>query len=733
MENNDNIVRSLLFELIERIVRFYQHLDKVQDQFFTGLFKTEHKILFISSYKECLIKLLEIGIGSEKNKSFSQTKKIEIINECIIKLKNLHKNNLGHLPRPSEPNELRRFSRIINKQIEKFEIAEENSKLSKKLKLPNREISIYMTEEFGEETFNGDPLLQFKKESINGFIAKEKLNIQTINIEDQNITNLFHINIPRIDTFNACKWPTLLHELGHHLGKKEYFGNTKIENQFRESLNSLHEQFINDISQIIDLENWLKECWCDLFAATTMGPALWFSQFSSFIFNGIYELRYDQNGKYPYPFPSFRLKLIKRILSHRLKNTLVPSCREIMLDAQLLIHSLDHNFEDDRWKKLFNLFEKYFLQYFFTKDKTSIYLGVDQFNGQIEPLLKYTKEINSNIIEELIIDLKKKLPIPTKRLNKNQVFEHHNSIQEILLSAWIYRNTELKKEIFNILNNKNKIALDKLFTEYILKEFSHFDNNILKSIQVTEWVTLFSENLDQESRIKFVDEIENFINKFNKKKSITKSSQNQLVDFEIYTMIKKNKLRIIPLIDPKQIGTTSIDIRLGTSFQYYFPNQVGILDYTNQKTIDNTEINTKTIDLDFLDSITISPNQFILGHSMEFILLPDNLSAELDGRSSFARSGLQIHMTAGFIEPGFVGVLTYEIYNAGPNSIRLFPGMRIGQLRLIPVVNPTTPYSKKKDAKYKGLLSYNRGLQAKDDEVKILKKAVELMKEKDRI
>ncbi|MBN2612910.1 MAG: dCTP deaminase, partial [Bacteroidales bacterium] len=220
-------------------------------------------------------------------------------------------------------------------------------------------------------------------------------------------------------------------------------------------------------------------------------------------------------------------------------------------------------------------------------------------------------------------------------------------------------------------------------------------------------------------------------NKKDKSKKATNDAfDNQYVDFEIYNKILNKELRIIPLINPKQIGTTSLDIRLGTSFQFYFPNQIGILDYTDNKSLDNTEQNTKTVDLDYLESITIAPKQFMLGHSLEYILLPDDLSAELDGRSSFARSGLQIHMTAGFVEPGFAGVLTYEFYNTGPNPIRLFPGMRIGQLRFIPVKKPAIPYSKKRDAKYKGLLSHNKGLQSKDEEVQIILKAINSEKKK---
>jgi dCTP deaminase len=643
----------------------------------------------------------------------------------MIELNYLHKNELGHLPRPSEPNELKRFNRIINKQIEKFNEAIKKSPLNNKNF--HKEISIYTTEDFGEETFNGDPLMEFKKDRINNkLLSKGKFDTQKIDINSSE-NESYHIKIPRIDAYNACKWPTLLHELGHHLLKKEFFGNNTIENHFVSFINNEENDFINDSKNIINLNNWLLECWCDLFAASTMGPAFWYSQYSSFIFNGVYELVSDDTGKYPYPFPAFRLKLIKRVLTHRLQNSLVDCGVSSMLTCEMLVSKLDTNFKNNqRWMRLFQLFEKYFLQNFFTKDNTKIFLGSEHFNEQIEPLLKYTKKIDKNVINSLLDDLKVNLPIPTKREKEEEIFERFNSVQDILLSAWIFRNSALKEDVFKKLDFLKYESLQRIFEDKIIKAFSFFDNNILKSIQVTEWVTLFEENVNIAKSNEFINEIKEYIVARNKEKDKTEGKiiNYQYVDFEIYNKLLSKELRIIPLINPTQIGTTSLDIRLGTSFQFYFHNQVGILDYTNKNSLENTEQNTKTIDLDFLESITIAPQQFMLGHSMEYILLPDDLSAELDGRSSFARSGLQIHMTAGFVEPGFAGVLTFEFYNAGPNPIRLFPGMRIGQLRFLPVQVPAIPYSKKRDAKYKGLLSHYKGLQSKDEEVQILFKAI---------
>jgi dCTP deaminase len=102
---------------------------------------------------------------------------------------------------------------------------------------------------------------------------------------------------------------------------------------------------------------------------------------------------------------------------------------------------------------------------------------------------------------------------------------------------------------------------------------------------------------------------------------------------------------------------------------------------------------------------------------MEYIKLPPYICANLEGRSSFARLGIEIHMTAGFIDPGFEGVLTLEIYNAGPSTVKLYPGMRIGQLRFEKTEIPEKTYDKKNDVKYKGFLEHNMSRQNFDYEV----------------
>lgn len=91
-------------------------------------------------------------------------------------------------------------------------------------------------------------------------------------------------------------------------------------------------------------------------------------------------------------------------------------------------------------------------------------------------------------------------------------------------------------------------------------------------------------------------------------------------------------------------------------------------------------------------SYELEPGELLLGGLSQKVHIPADMCAQLSGKSSLGRLGLLIHVTAGFIDPGFRGRITLELCNVGSNPIRLHPGMKIGQLVFIrltsPVLNP---------------------------------------------
>jgi dCTP deaminase len=96
----------------------------------------------------------------------------------------------------------------------------------------------------------------------------------------------------------------------------------------------------------------------------------------------------------------------------------------------------------------------------------------------------------------------------------------------------------------------------------------------------------------------------------------------------------------------------------------------------------------------------LHPGEFALASTLEFICLPDDIAGRLEGRSTWGRLGLQIHATAGFVDPGFRGSLTFELINSGKLPIKLSPGLRLGQICFFRVHEVQVNYKMKKRSKY---------------------------------
>jgi dCTP deaminase len=160
-----------------------------------------------------------------------------------------------------------------------------------------------------------------------------------------------------------------------------------------------------------------------------------------------------------------------------------------------------------------------------------------------------------------------------------------------------------------------------------------------------------------------------------------------------------DRIVISPIISGKyQFGPSSIDVRLGTDF--------AILDNANLSHISTQkELNayTRKIRLRPNEVFYLHPMEFALASTLEFIRIPNHLAARLEGRSSWGRLGLLVHATAGYIDPGYSGVITFELANAGKVPIGLSPGDRLGQICFFKMTNKAeVPYGSKTESKYQG-------------------------------
>ncbi|MBD3386432.1 dCTP deaminase [candidate division KSB1 bacterium] len=176
-----------------------------------------------------------------------------------------------------------------------------------------------------------------------------------------------------------------------------------------------------------------------------------------------------------------------------------------------------------------------------------------------------------------------------------------------------------------------------------------------------------------------------------------------LSDITIRALLKSGELVIEPMQD-SQIQPASVDLRLGTHFLRLDENNIGMI---------RLDEKAEYIELD-QDEIIIPPLSFLLATTLEYVKLPQDLTAFIEGRSSIGRMGLFIQ-NAGWVDPGFEGELTLEIYNANRLPIRLQSGRRIGQLifsRMDRV--PSQSYQ----GKYQGQRRAVGSMIYKDDDIK---------------
>jgi dCTP deaminase len=152
-------------------------------------------------------------------------------------------------------------------------------------------------------------------------------------------------------------------------------------------------------------------------------------------------------------------------------------------------------------------------------------------------------------------------------------------------------------------------------------------------------------------------------------------SMGVLTREEILKEIKQGTIEIDPF-EPDQIGPGSIDLRLGNEFRVFKKLRNACM------VEDRISLEELTERIEVEDSFTLMPGETVLGITHERIKLPANICGWLEGRSRFARMGLVIHMTAGFIQPGINNRQVLEIGNLAPFPLVLKPGVRICQIIL---------------------------------------------------
>ncbi|SFD16970.1 dCTP deaminase [Streptomyces aidingensis] len=160
-----------------------------------------------------------------------------------------------------------------------------------------------------------------------------------------------------------------------------------------------------------------------------------------------------------------------------------------------------------------------------------------------------------------------------------------------------------------------------------------------------------------------------------------------LSDKDIRTEIDAGRVRIDPF-DPTMVQPSSIDVRMDRFFRVFENHRYPHID----PSVEQPDL-TRMIEPQGDEPFILHPGEFVLASTYETITLPDDIASRLEGKSSLGRLGLLTHSTAGFIDPGFSGHVTLELSNVATLPIKLWPGMKIGQLCMFRLSSPAErPY-----------------------------------------
>jgi dCTP deaminase len=171
-----------------------------------------------------------------------------------------------------------------------------------------------------------------------------------------------------------------------------------------------------------------------------------------------------------------------------------------------------------------------------------------------------------------------------------------------------------------------------------------------------------------------------------------------LSDRDIRAAVAAGSVGIEPF-DEADVQPSSVDLHVDRFFRTFHNARHPYIDVKRPM-----EDLTEMVEVDESEAFILHPGEFVLGSTSEYVRLPADLVARLEGKSSLGRLGLLIHSTAGYVDPGFEGHLTLELSNVANLPITIYPGMKIGQISFFRLSSAAeNPYgSKGMKSKYQG-------------------------------
>lgn len=156
--------------------------------------------------------------------------------------------------------------------------------------------------------------------------------------------------------------------------------------------------------------------------------------------------------------------------------------------------------------------------------------------------------------------------------------------------------------------------------------------------------------------------------------------ERTLVDWEIRKLIERDIIVVDPILRmEEQLSPVGIDLRLDVYFREFLHMRKGHIDLTKE-ILEHEFYFLREVDIEKGEGYFIQPRSFVLAQSLEYVAIPNYICCRLGGRSSLAKSGIEVHATSEKVDPGFKGHLTFELKNSGRMPVKLYPLQRVATL-----------------------------------------------------
>lgn len=522
------------------------------------------------------------------------------------------------------------------------------------------------------------------------------------------------LRMPYMEFQNPLMWTNLVHEIGHSLDEGH---------KFVEEITIKYELNVQKPQETKIVQDWSSELFADRVAVETMGPAYLCAIGTWFAVHNPTGLAVPTNT---HPSPCQRILFMRRYLEDN--GFLTAGANHVLsvLDALKPFYPgkpeadpssvSPESLAEDSANTLSKL-DKDKMERYCAAHTSAVQSLLDPLNRNVVIPSRMSEDLPPGHLEGFLKFLETGKVRTSEELYSaaHILQEEPNTSREIINAGWEYKLSKGLNEFIAVMlrgRTDSKRADDAIeeYGEYV----TSFERRLRKSVETARLHRIWKaaqlavrRGMPAENRPEALRPLSEPAKVLlgHAKEEREPSLLNERQILRRLHPQADDRIVITPILNIKdQIQPTAVDLRLGTEFGLIRSSRLECLNVLQSKEDAKLEVSQyfERIHISPEEKFVLHPGEFALGCTLEYITLPPDIAGRLEGKSTWGRMGLQIHSTAGFVDPGFEGALTFELQNVGRVPIPLYPGMRVAQICFYQCEASAIPYSQKSDAHYLG-------------------------------